>query len=169
MDVFPQEWSVARRWRSAAGRVGVRARLRMVVGFALSGRGAVAIEFAFIFPVLLVILLGIVEFSRAFWIQNTIEYAVEEAARFAIVNDKNPDYVSNNDFDTAIQAFARQNVAGMDPNDPSLTFGATFNPDPGTRLVVIVTASYALNLLVPFLPVGPINLGARTQIALVKQ
>ncbi len=141
----------------------------MVVGFALSGRGAVAIEFAFLLLPFLLILYGIIEFSRVFWIQNTLEYAVEEAARFAIVNDKNPLYVNNADFDTAIQAVARQNVAGLDPNDPTLTFGATFEPDPGTRLVVIVTGNYGFNFLVPIVGVGPINLSARSQIALVKE
>jgi Flp pilus assembly protein TadG len=49
-------------------------------------RGAVAIEFALTVPVLLVVMLGIVEFGRALWAQNALHYAVEEAARCATID-----------------------------------------------------------------------------------
>jgi len=48
--------------------------------------GATAIEFAIVFPVFLVFVLGIVEFGRALWTQTALQSAVETAARCAAVN-----------------------------------------------------------------------------------
>jgi len=45
--------------------------------------GAVAVEFAVVAPMLLAITLGLVELSRVFDIQNTMETAAREGARFA--------------------------------------------------------------------------------------
>jgi TadE-like protein len=52
-------------------------------------RGAVMVEFAFVMPLLLVLLLGIVEFGRVlnYWIDTT--HLANAAARWAAV-DKNP-------------------------------------------------------------------------------
>jgi Flp pilus assembly protein TadG len=45
--------------------------------------GAAAVEFALTVPVLLLLLLGVSEFGRLLWTQNSIQYAVEQAARCA--------------------------------------------------------------------------------------
>lgn len=53
-----------------------------------SERGAVAVEFALVVPLLLVLLFGIVSVSRAFQVQATLTAAAREAARtMAIQND----------------------------------------------------------------------------------
>jgi TadE-like protein len=46
-------------------------------------RGAVAVEFAVVAPILLAIVLGMVELGRAFEAQNLLEVAAREGARFA--------------------------------------------------------------------------------------
>lgn len=46
-------------------------------------RGAVAVEFAVVAPVLVAILFGMVELGRAFEMQNMLEVAAREGARFA--------------------------------------------------------------------------------------
>jgi Flp pilus assembly protein TadG len=43
--------------------------------------GNAAVEFALIIPVLLLLIIGIYEFGRAYWIQNTVQYAAEQTAR----------------------------------------------------------------------------------------
>ncbi|RBY95071.1 pilus assembly protein [Blastococcus sp. TBT05-19] len=51
-------------------------------------RGASAVEFAFIVPVLLLLVLGIAEFGRAFQVQGTISAAAREGVRMmALQND----------------------------------------------------------------------------------
>jgi Flp pilus assembly protein TadG len=46
-------------------------------------RGAVAVEFAVIAPILLSITVGMLELSRVYSVQNTLETAAREGARFA--------------------------------------------------------------------------------------
>ncbi len=46
-----------------------------------SERGAAAVEFALVLPILLVLALGIVEFGRAFQVQATLAAAAREGAR----------------------------------------------------------------------------------------
>ena len=46
-------------------------------------RGAVAVEFAIVAPILVAIVFGLVELGRAFEAQNLLEVAAREAARFA--------------------------------------------------------------------------------------
>ena len=43
--------------------------------------GHATAEFAMIIPVLLLMIIGIFEFGRAYWIQNTLQYAAEQTAR----------------------------------------------------------------------------------------
>lgn len=49
-------------------------------------RGATAVEYALILPVLLFLLLGIMDVSRWAWVQATLEYATAAAARCASIN-----------------------------------------------------------------------------------
>gem|GEM_PF-2022574 len=52
----------------------------------LDSRGAVAVEFALILPVLILFLYTLVEVGRGVWTHNVLQLAVEEAARFASAN-----------------------------------------------------------------------------------
>jgi Flp pilus assembly protein TadG len=52
-----------------------------------SQRGAAAVEFALVLPVLLLILLGIVEFSRAYNVQISLTHAARETARYMAIHD----------------------------------------------------------------------------------
>lgn len=45
-------------------------------------RGAVAVEFALISPVLFALLFGTVEYGRYIWIEKTIQHGLEDAARY---------------------------------------------------------------------------------------
>ena len=51
-----------------------------------SERGVTAIEAAILLPAFIYFIFGITELSRMFWVQTTLDYAVAEAARYAIVN-----------------------------------------------------------------------------------
>ena len=52
-------------------------------------RGASAVEFAFIVPMLIVLVLGIVEFGHAFQVQGTLSAAAREGVR-AMALQNNP-------------------------------------------------------------------------------
>jgi Flp pilus assembly protein TadG len=52
-----------------------------------SERGAAAVEFALVLPVLIVLVLGIVEFGRAFQVQSTLAAAAREGVRIVAIQD----------------------------------------------------------------------------------
>jgi Flp pilus assembly protein TadG len=68
------------RRRLASHRSGFFGRLRR------EERGAAAVEFAMTVPILLLAMLGIIEFGRVLWAQNALHYAVEAAARCAAID-----------------------------------------------------------------------------------
>ena len=57
--------------------------------------GAAIVEFAIIFPVLIVLLFGMIDFGRAFFIRNNLVAAVREGARVGSVQLLPPCVVAN--------------------------------------------------------------------------
>ena len=53
--------------------------------FGSSNTGSAAVEFAFVAPLLFLLLFAIVEFGRAWWAKSSLQYAAERAARYAVV------------------------------------------------------------------------------------
>lgn len=49
-------------------------------------RGASAVEFALVLPVLLTLLFGTLEVGRLMWVRSTMQFAAEEATRYALVH-----------------------------------------------------------------------------------
>lgn len=52
-------------------------------------RGAVAVEFALLLPVLVILVFGIMDFGQLFNAQETLTQAAREGARLAALNDPN--------------------------------------------------------------------------------
>lgn len=53
--------------------------------FGRSTAGSSAVEFAFAAPILLVLMFAVIEFGRAWWTKNALQYAVERAVRYAVI------------------------------------------------------------------------------------
>ena len=70
--------------------------------------GAVAIEFAFIAPVLFAIILGTIDLGRFAWTLSTVQMAADEAARQGAVQNKAT---------SAVETQAENNLLGMDPGN----------------------------------------------------
>jgi Flp pilus assembly protein TadG len=103
-----------------------------------SERGAAVVEFAIILPILLLCVLGLIEFARVIWTQTTLDYAVQAAARCAAI-----DSVTCGT-DVAIQNYAASKAPGLSFSDPTSTFGVT-RPLCGVQ----VTASLPFDFLLP--------------------
>lgn len=110
--------------------------------------GAAAFEFAIVLPLLLLCLLGLVEFARAIWIQATLSYAVQSAARCAQTNSALCGTAAQ------IQAFAAAAAPGL-AVDPA-SFAVT-SPACGVQ----VTVSYPFQFAVPGLPIAATRLSAQ--------
>lgn len=99
-------------------------------------RGAVAVEFALLVPILVMLLLGIMEFGRAYNAQVTLTNAARESARSMAINNSQP---------TARTA-ARNAATQLSPAlaDGNITFSAT---DCTVGAQMTVTVSYNLSTL----------------------
>ena len=106
---------------------------------ALSRNGAAAIEFAFGLPIFLALVYMLFEFARIFWSQSTLEYAIEEAARFAMVRPA----VTVDE----VKAVANDRAIGLAAAD--LTFVVDFSDVNGSRGLVKITGTYAYSPVVP--------------------
>ena len=106
-----------------------------------SERGAVAVEFAILAPVLVMLLLGIMEFSRAYNAQASLSAAAREGVRImAISNDA-----------AAAKEMAKTTATSLHPAlaDTNITFKnldtGTTSCAPGNRMTV--TISYNLSTM----------------------
>ena len=59
-------------------------------------RGTSAVEFAIVAPIVMLMLLGLIELSMAFFADLSMQYAVREAARYAVTGQVNDDPNSAN-------------------------------------------------------------------------
>ena len=114
-------------------------------------RGNAVVEFALIFPLLLVILFGITEFGRAWMTMNVLNTAAREAARLAVVTG--PDV-------PAATAKAQEvcQAAGITPNVVTVT--GPEPDDPERRVTVTIQADFQVlsgNLLGTFSGTIPLS------------
>ena len=97
-------------------------------------RGANAVEFAIVAPLLIAMLFGIFEFGQAVWTQGILDYAVEQAARCASIN------TTTCGSSAAIATYASQQTSPL--NLAASVFSAT-TPTCGNQ----VTASYTFSFV----------------------
>ncbi|TDW30408.1 TadE/TadG family type IV pilus assembly protein [Cryobacterium psychrophilum] len=100
-------------------------------------RGAAAVEFALILPVLLLLVLGVIEFSRVYNVQISLSNAAREGARTMAIHN-NP-----------VQARSAASLAAPSVTSPALTAGnVTVSPtDCAAGSTVTVTIHYDVHLM----------------------
>jgi Flp pilus assembly protein TadG len=97
--------------------------------------GAVLVEYAFVLPVLLLLVFGLMQIGGMAWTQAALNYAVQEAARCALVR---PDLCGT---PAQIQTYAAAQTTGL--NVPASAFKVT-TPACGTD----IRADYVYNFVV---------------------
>ena len=105
-------------------------------------RGASAVEFGLIVPILLILVLGIIEFGHAFQVQGTLSAAAREGARaMALRNDQSQ-------AKDAVQAAA----AALDPgvSDAQISISPAACPTGATTQNVTLTISYPMPFVTDF-------------------
>ena len=107
--------------------------------FARSRKGAAAIEFAFALPIFLALVYMLFEFARIFWSQSTLEYAIEEAARYAMVRPAATE--------AEVMTVANDSAVGLATAD--LKIVVVFENVNGSRGIVDITGIYNYAPVVP--------------------
>ena len=116
-------------------------------------RGAAALEFAFVLPVLFLIATGLIDFGRAIWTQSTLDYAVQAAARCGAVN------TSTCSDATTIKTYAVSQTYGITVSNSNFTVTTAGTPCNGFAGVK-VQVTYAFTYILPALRSDSGNFGA---------
>ena len=139
-------------------------------GFWNCSNGSAIVEFAIILPMILLLIFGVYDFGRLFWIQSTLQFAAEQTARYAMAQ---PAAVTNC-ASAGLLTVLDSNLAGVDPATVTVNFTFTpavpnTPPAPNTAPAACqVTATYPFSFLSGFLPFGTIPLiGQSTAIQLL--
>ena len=105
-------------------------------------RGASAVEFGLIIPILLILVLGIVEFGHAFQVQGTLSAAAREGARaMALRNDQ-----------SQAKSAVRQAASALDPDitDAQISISPAACPAGVSTTIVRLTIDYPMPFLTDF-------------------
>jgi Flp pilus assembly protein TadG len=140
-----------------------------------SERGAVALEFALVAPIFLILVFGIIEFGRAVWLYDGVSAGAREGARYGISN-KLEGAVPRHLHCAGIRDAARARTPDLDLADADIKIeyrlpgsATVLNCDTdqtalstslvnATRIEVTVNAEFDLNL--PLVPLGPFTISA---------
>jgi Flp pilus assembly protein TadG len=128
-------------------------------------RGQTLVEFALVVLIFLMVLFGILEFSRALWTYNTIVQATRAGARFAVVelpsvtNQTVKNYVVyNNSAGTGnpvLPGLSTSNVTvtytRIDPNTGNPVAATTLQDKYNSAYVQVGITGYTFNFIVPIL------------------
>jgi Flp pilus assembly protein TadG len=106
-----------------------------------SERGAVAVEFAILVPVLVMLLLGIMEFSRAYNAQASLSAAAREGIRVMAITGKTADAT------IAAQSAAASLSPGLQGTDMHFGTPCPTTIPPGTSPQTTLTITYTLSTL----------------------
>jgi Flp pilus assembly protein TadG len=116
-------------------------------------KGAVAVEFAIILPLFLVLVFGIMEFGRAFNIQVSLSEAARESARYAAVHCAQAGY---DESDALAAALSAAPSVPLDTADVAIQYSGDGTCAAGNNVEVTVahTTSYLTGLpgLIPGMP-----------------
>lgn len=127
------------------------------LGFGRNTAGVVAVEFALVMPVFLLMTYGFMELGRALFIQNNLAHAVYEAQRYAIVHGAS----SSAPADEAALRDIILETAGM-LDGALLSVDVTFVPDNAPGSVVTINAVYAFDYMTGLLPLDAFDMTSTT-------
>lgn len=134
----------------------VAAAIRELLRLWRNERGGSLVEFAITLPVTLMIILGGLEFARAYWVRHTLQFAAEETGRYAMAHTGS----------TADQlvTYARSNLPGLDPG----TTTVTITPDSADNTnFVTITVTAPFEFLIPFVDLKTMTFTGMTRVPLL--
>ncbi|HUI05734.1 MAG TPA: TadE/TadG family type IV pilus assembly protein [Verrucomicrobiae bacterium] len=132
---------------------------RITFGRACQGRrGQSLVEFAMVAPLFFLLVFGITDFGRLFFTQQTLQFALREAGRYAVTGQHQ--YIDPNDHSAgtysrvqSIRNVAQQYAMGLlsDPSAIQISSGSTTNYAGGPGETVVVSLTTDLKLITPFI------------------
>lgn len=87
-------------------------------------RGASAVEFAFVFPVLFLLVYGVIVYSYIYVLQQAITYSAQQAAEAAVAVNPLPEPSLNTRIEQRVRAVAVQSLSWLPVNQRARVTGA---------------------------------------------
>ena len=121
-------------------------------------QGSVVVETPIILPIFLLFVLGIMEFGRAYWTLSSIQLAIDEAGRYAMLHTTASD--------SEIIATAQSNLPGLNPNQFTITSSSQTTNGINYK---VITATYAFSFIAPgMLPFGDFTIARSTTVPVMR-
>ncbi|HET8649984.1 MAG TPA: TadE family protein [Gemmatimonadales bacterium] len=124
-------------------------------------RGQALAEFALVLPLLLLLIAGIIEFGRAWNIQQAVTDASREGARLAVISDGASMGTVRAKVEARLTA-AHIQAATIDTIDFSPAASWKPSQPDGSSMTVTVRVNYEIPFLGALMGLGPIKIGAQT-------
>jgi Flp pilus assembly protein TadG len=142
-------------------------------------QGSAAVEASIILSALLLLIVGSIEFGRALWTGNTMQLAIQEAGRFAMISNAPPTSCgaqsqtpscpapSNTPLANCVAALAQQVLSSYQVENIEISVREDQTSTPAT---ITVCARHTFGFAAPsLLPIGPFNLKSQVTVPLVGQ
>ncbi len=159
--------------RSNAG-AGVRARR-------WRQRGSVLVEQAFVLPIMLALMFGAIDMSRALYTYHYVSYIARDATRWASVRSNTS---INGSSVGQVQGYV-SNVTGMGMNSAAITSNTSYVAPPNATplcpggladsnsnnkpgCIVQVTVNYDFKFIVPLIPGGGFTMSSESQMLITQ-
>lgn len=130
-------------------------RLKLVQSLVRHSDGSAAVELAFVIPLVVMMLLGIVEFGQIHWARHALQFGCDQGIRYALAN---PDASMS-----AIETVVRNNIAGFAPEALDIS---VVPETVATVPFLDVSASYTYTLTLAFVDLGTVDVLARARAPL---
>ena len=107
-----------------------------------------------VLPLFFLLVFGIMDFGRLFFAQETLQYAIREAGRFAVTGRHLTDSGGNTMSRVAsITQIAQKAAAGLDVSDIQVSSpqGGVSTPGGGPRQTVVISLTTHLKLITPMI------------------
>jgi len=127
----------------------IRRRRRHFTRWVSDDAGATAVEFAFVLPVLIGMVMGIAEFGRALQVYNQLAHAASQASRIVMIDATAADSV--------IQSRLNDTLDDLDPDRLSVALATA---TAGGRLYRVISLTYQFEFFTNQIVPVPINLTA---------
>lgn len=126
-------------------------------------RGAVAVEFGLILPVLLLLVFGAIESGWALFTYNTLSHAAQEATRYAIVRGgSSTSPASEGD----IKKYLQERAPKLDIPVDQITVNFVPDNSPGNEVQISITYPYVP--LIPGLPFDLFDLTTQSRMVIAQ-
>ncbi len=129
-----------------------------IVTSRLAQKGASAVEFAFVFPVLFLLVYGVIVYSYIYVLQQSITYSAQQSAEAAVAVSPEPGDTLNTRIEQRVRAVAVQSLNWLPANQRARVIGASgekvqvsFDTIDTSQNVVRVTLEFEVPGLFPAL------------------